>query len=265
MRSIRSLWIAVAPALASSAFAGPSPDQAWLMLREGNSRFVAGQTQHPNSTAARREETAIAQHPFAVVLSCADSRVPVERVFDRGIGDLFVVRVAGNVSATNETASIEYAVSHLETPLVVVMGHTGCGAVNAVVSGGEAHGSIPVLLRNIVPAVDWLRKNRPELAGDELLAAAVEANVWRSIDDLLTRSTEVRDRVRAGSVKVAGAVYDLDSGRVRWLGEHPYQERILTAADAAKSSRNCPDSAPPDGETPPTAAAAEDSATDPNH
>lgn len=265
MRSFRSLWIAVAPALASSAFAAPSPDQAWLMLREGNSRFVAGQTQHPNSTAARREETATVQRPFAAVLSCADSRVPVERVFDRGIGDLFVVRVAGNVSDTNETASIEYAVGHLDTPIVVVMGHTGCGAVNAVVSGAEVHGSIPVLLRNIVPAVDWLRKNRPELAGDELLAAAVEANVWRSIDDLLTRSAAVREKVRGGTVKVAGAVYDLDSGRVRWLGEHPYQDQLLTASDAGDHPRHRPDAAPPKGDEPQTATAAEDPATDPNH
>lgn len=206
----------------------PTPDQAWLMLREGNARFASGNVENPNSDAARRAEVAEGQHPFAVILSCSDSRVPTERLFDRGIGDLFVIRVAGNVSDTDEVGTIEYGAGHLNAPLVVVMGHTSCGAVKAVATGAEVHGSIPGLVDNIIPAVEWVRKNRPGLAGDELINASIEANVWRSIDDLFTESEEVRGLVQSNKLKVVGAVYDLASGKVRWLGEHPYQDRLLT-------------------------------------
>ncbi len=208
---------------------GPTPDQAWLMLREGNARYFNGKAEHPNADQSRRDEVAEGQNPFAVVLACADSRVPVERVFDRGIGDLFVVRVAGNVSDTDEVGTIEYGAGHLNSPLVVVMGHSACGAVKAVASGAEVHGSIPGLVDNIIPAVEWVRKNRPGLTGDELVSAAIEANVWQSIDDLFTKSEEVRGLVEANRLKVVGAVYDLASGRVRWLGEHPYQDQLLSA------------------------------------
>lgn len=208
----------------------PTPDQAWLMLREGNARFASGRTVSPNSDAARRAEVAESQSPFAVILSCADSRVPVERIFDRGIGDLFVVRVAGNVADTDEIGTIEYGAAHLHSPLIVVMGHTACGAVKAVASGAEVHGSIPGLIDNIIPAVQWVKKNRPELSGDELIAAAVEANVWQSMDDLISESEDVRRLILTNGTKVIGAVYELDSGRVRWLGEHPYQERLLSPA-----------------------------------
>lgn len=204
-----------------------SPDQAWNMLREGNMRFTRGVTEHPNSDSGRREEVAGSQNPFAVIHSCADSRVPVERIFDRGIGDLFVVRIAGNVSDTDEVGTIEYGVGHLHSPLVVVMGHSACGAVKAVVGGAEVHGSIPRLVDNVIPAVEWVKKNRPDLKGDDLINASIEANVWQSIDDLFTRSEEVRGLVEKNELKVVGAVYDLASGRVRWLGEHPYQDRLL--------------------------------------
>lgn len=209
---------------------GPTPDQAWLMLREGNARYVNSAPEAPNTSAARRAELASGQNPFAIILSCADSRVPVEYAFDRGIGDLFVIRVAGNVSDTDEIGTIEYGVGHLHAPLVVVMGHTSCGAVKAVASGAEVHGSIPGLVDNIIPAVEWVKKNRPELTGDALVSAAIEANVWRSIDDLISRSSEVRESVASGNAKVIGAVYDIETGRVRWLGEHPYQDSLLSDA-----------------------------------
>lgn len=212
------------------AASGPTPEQALGMLREGNGRFVAGTEQHLNSSAARRAEVAASQSPFAILLSCADSRVPVERVFDRGIGDLFVIRVAGNVSDTDEIGTIEYGVGHLHAPLVVVMGHTACGAVKAVASGAEVHGSIPGLVDNIIPAVEWVKKNRPELKGDDLINAAIEANVWQSIDDLISHSPEVREHLQQGKIDIVGAVYDLASGKVRFLGEHPYQEKLIASA-----------------------------------
>lgn len=228
-----------APAKAAPGHAntpgGPNADQALAMLREGNMRFLTGKVQRPNSDAARRAETATGQAPFAIVLSCADSRVPVELAFDRGIGDVFVIRVAGNVSDTDEIGTIEYGVGHLHAPLVVVMGHSACGAVQAVASGAEVHGSIPGLVDNIIPAVEWVKANRPELTGDALVAAAVEANVWQSIDDLLSESQEVRTAVESSGVKVVGAVYDIATGRVRFMGEHPYQSKIIQAARSMDS------------------------------
>jgi carbonic anhydrase len=239
-RTLDRLIAALAPLVvfasagADAPPAGPTPDQALALLRDGNGRYVAGTEQHLNSSAARRAEVASGQNPFAILLSCADSRVPVERVFDRGIGDLFVIRVAGNVSDTDEIGTIEYGVGHLHAPLVVVMGHSACGAVKAVASGAEVHGSIPGLVDNIIPAVEWVKKNRPELKGDELVTAAIEANVWQSVDDLIAHSQEIREHLSEGKIKVVGAVYDLASGKVRWLGEHPYQSKIIMSA--AKSA-----------------------------
>ncbi|MDX2114335.1 MAG: carbonic anhydrase [Planctomycetota bacterium] len=221
----------------------PDAQQALTWLREGNERFVRGEVKHVNADAERRAAVAAGQNPFVSVLSCADSRVPVERLFDRGIGDVFVVRVAGNVADTDEIGTLEYGVGHLHTPLVVVMGHTSCGAVKAVLSGAEVHGSIPGLVDNIIPAVEWIKKNRPELTGDALVNAAIEANVWQAMDDLITGSSELREHVRSGKTMVVGAVYDLSSGKVRWLGEHPYQDRLTEATERSEHGedvRNVP-------------------------
>lgn len=231
------LALAVSPAPAGQdkhapAPTGPTPDAAWLMLREGNARFASGRMENPNTDAARRQAVANGQNPFAIVLTCADSRVPAEILFDRGIGDIFTIRVAGNVSDTDEIGTIEYGAGHLHAPLAVVMGHSACGAVKAVASGAEVHGSIPGLVDNIIPAVEWVKKNRPGLTGDDLVTAAIEANVWQSIDDLFSKSEEVRRLVEANKLKVVGAVYDIASGKVRWLGEHPYQDRLLSAPTA---------------------------------
>src|SRR5688572_4328071 len=130
-----------------------SGEDALTALKDGNTRYIAGKPIHPNQDAARRTTVAKGQNPFATVLTCSDSRVPVELLFDQGLGDTFVVRVAGNVSDTDEVGSIEYGVGHLNTPLLVVMGHTSCGAVKAVLEGLQVHGSIPALVDNITPAI----------------------------------------------------------------------------------------------------------------
>jgi methyl-accepting chemotaxis protein len=215
----------------SALSAPPTPDAALQQLKEGNARFLAGAPLHPNQDAARRTDVVKGQSPFATVLTCSDSRVPVELLFDQGIGDTFVVRVAGNVSDTDEIGTIEYGVGHLHTPLLVVMGHTGCGAVKAVLEGAEVHGSIPALVDNIAPAVAQARAANPGAAFDALFAAAVKNNVWVSIDDLFKRSAEVRELVAAGKLQVVGAVYDLATGTVNWLGQHPEQARLLAYKD----------------------------------
>jgi carbonic anhydrase len=208
---------------------GPSPDEALARLKEGNARYRSDTQASPRRDGGRRSETALGQKPFAVVLSCSDSRVPPEIVFDQGLGDLFVVRVAGNVAGGDEIASIEYGTGHLGAPLIVVMGHSACGAVTAGVEGAQASGNLAGLLHPIIPAAERARKANPGASGAPLIAAAIEANVWVSIENLLGGSDELRALVSSGKVRVVGALYDLASGQVRILGPHPEQARLLAA------------------------------------
>lgn len=199
---------------------------ALTLLTEGNARFVAGTLKHPNCDAAQRSATALeGQEPIVTMLACSDSRVPVELIFDRGVGEIFTVRVAGNVADTDEIATVEYGVGHLGTPLLVVLGHTRCGAVTAVVKGAELHGLLPKLVDNIQPAVEQARKE----GGEEktVVANAIKANVWQSVADILRRSDIVRKAVADRNLSVVGALYDLETGVVEWLGEHPAQKTLL--------------------------------------
>jgi carbonic anhydrase len=218
------------PAAAAGAAPGISAEDAWRILQEGNARYVAGRPQHPHQGPERRAlTTAQGQHPLAAVLTCSDSRVPAEIIFDQGIGDLFVIRVAGNVAATDEIGSLEYAVDHLAAPLVVVLGHTQCGAVTAVLEDTKLPPNIAALVDPIKPAVDKARQDNPDAARDALLKAAITDNVWQAIEDMLKGSPIIRDKVRDGRVRVAGALYDLDSGQVQWLGPHPEQAKLVGA------------------------------------
>ncbi len=201
--------------------------EALATLRSGNERFAHHHARHPHLDSTRLRETAAGQHPVATVLACSDSRVPVEEIFDEGIGDVFVVRVAGNVCDTDETGSIEYGAVHLHTPLVIVLGHTSCGAVTAVATGEVVHGSIPALVDNIGPAVAEARRAHPELHGKDLVPEAIKANVFQSMADLLTHSAEIRELVARRELTVLGAVYHIDTGEVEWLGPHPRQRALL--------------------------------------
>jgi carbonic anhydrase len=206
----------------------PTPAAALERLRQGNERYVNDTPAHAHQYAKRRVETVEnGQHPFAVVLACSDSRVAPELIFDQGLGDLFVVRVAGNVIAGDECGSIEYGVEHLGTPLVVVMGHSQCGAVTAAVEHAHEHGSIPELLHHIEPAVHRAEQTCPGKSKAEITDAAIRANVFGSIEELLTHSELLRSAIRAEKVQVVGAVYDLKSGMVQWLGPHPRQAELV--------------------------------------
>jgi len=228
------LMLMATPALASdeSASAKPTPDQAIQQLTDGNARYVQERSSHPNPGAARRLQTATeGQHPFATILSCADSRVPLEVVFDQGLGDIFVVRVAGNVCGVDELGSIEYGVDHVGTPLMVVLGHTQCGAVMAAAMHAEVHGNIKALIEQIAPAVVKAQAAHADLHGKDLIPAATEANVWQSIEDLFAKSHTMRHCVHEGKAKVVGAIYDIKTGQVHWLGEHPRQGELLKEKD----------------------------------
>jgi carbonic anhydrase len=207
---------------------GVSPDAAQKMLQEGNGRFVSTGVKRPNQNAKQRVQTAEkGQKPFASVLSCADSRVPVEVIFDRGIGDIFVVRDAGNIATQTDIGSIEYAVDHLGTNLVVVLGHSKCGAVTAAVEGGEAPPNIKALVNFIAPAVTQAKSANPDKSGDALVSAAITANVWQAMTDMYKNSPMLRDKVKDGKIKLVGAVYDLKSGKVNWMGPHPQQGQLV--------------------------------------
>ncbi len=194
-----------------------SAELALRRLKEGNARFVSGHARFPTVQKEVLAELAKGQQPYATVLGCSDSRVPPELVFDAGFGELFVIRVAGNVLGPSIVGTLQYAGAQLHTPLFIVLGHEGCGAVEAAIASkfhGALHQSrIALLLENIVPALNNLDQALPPAA---LLDAAVEANVRWTVQEVL-ETPEGRARVAQGDVKVVGAVYELDTGRVRFL------------------------------------------------
>jgi len=203
----------------------PSPDKVVEMLKEGNQRFVEGKSIHPHADSARLAKAGTenqGDHAYATVLSCSDSRVPVELMFDAGIMDIFVVRVAGNVTNVDEIGSIEYGLAHVNTPVLVVLGHTQCGAVTAVTQAvqGKGHAlerNIPPLVRVIETAVRRAEADHPDSKESDLVNFAIEENIWQGIEDIFMKSPATRNLVKKGNVKVVGAIYDVASGKVTWL------------------------------------------------
>jgi len=192
-----------------------APPEAISRLKDGNGRYTSGNQQHPRQSSEERTQLEKSQHPFAIVLGCADSRVPPEIVFDQGLGDLFVVRVAGNVIDDHGLGSIEYAVDHLGVRLIVVLGHQRCGAVmaakEAIAAKTEAPAHIQSLVTAIQPAVEATIK------GD--LEATVEANVKNVVQALRSSTPILKAKVDAGELRVIGAYYSLDTGSVSFLDE----------------------------------------------
>ena len=191
-------------------------DQALARLIEGNERFVRGQARFPTVQKEVLASLARGQHPYATIVGCSDSRVPPELIFDAGFGELFIVRVAGNVISPEVMGTLQYAAVHLRTPLFVVLGHEGCGAVNAALAatrGAREPSRIALLLDNILPG---LRDLPAGLEADAEARAAVEANVRWSMQQVLD-TPEAKVREAEGVLKLVGAVYELDTGRVRFL------------------------------------------------
>jgi carbonic anhydrase len=192
-----------------------APTEAISKLKEGNGRYTSGNLQHPGQTAERRTELAKTQHPFAGIVSCSDSRVPPEIVFDQGLGDLFVVRVAGNVINDEGLGSVEYTVDHLGTRLILVLGHQSCGAVKAaretIAAKGKAPGHIESLVTAIKPAVEATAKDD--------LDATIKANVKNVVQALRSSTPILKAKVDSGEIKVIGGYYSLDTGAVTFLNE----------------------------------------------
>src|SRR6266496_3079952 len=192
-----------------------APAEAISKLKEGNRRYTSGNLQHPGQTTERRTELAKTQHPFAAIVSCSDSRVPPEIVFDQGLGDLFVVRVAGNVINDEGLGSIEYTVDHLGTRLILVLGHQSCGAVKAaretIAAKGKAPGHIESLVTAIKPAVEATAKDD--------LETTVKANVKNVVKALRSSTPILKAQVDSGEIQVIGGYYSLDRGAVTSLDE----------------------------------------------
>lgn len=186
-------------------------------MKQGNARFVSGQARFPTVQKEILADLAKGQHPYVTVLGCSDSRVPPELLFDAGFGELFVIRVAGNVLGPTIAGTLQYAGTHLHTPLFVVLGHEGCGAVEAAIAekfhGARHRSRISLLLSNIAPALDNVDTALPQAA---LLSAAVEANVRWTVQQV-RESPESKLRKAQGDVKLVGAVYNIATGLVRFL------------------------------------------------
>lgn len=206
-----------------SGFSSTAPADALQMLLAGNQRFVSGAPEHPNQDAARRAALTPVQNPFAVLFGCSDSRLAAEIIFDRGLGDLFVVRTAGHVMGSEVLGSIEYGLSVLDCPLVVVLGHDSCGAVGAAcaaLDGGQpATGYVRDIVERVTPSVLAARA-AGLTAPDDL----VEAHIRNTVDLLLERSRALSELVAAGRVAVVGLCYRLSDGTARLVAAHGLDE-----------------------------------------
>ncbi|MBL7846988.1 MAG: carbonic anhydrase [Cyclobacteriaceae bacterium] len=212
----KASWITTSLCLFSLVAAGQarvSPTDALARLKEGNQRFVSGKSDKPRQDLTRLKEVAASQAPFATIVGCSDSRVPNEIIFDQGLGDLFIVRTAGQVSTYASWGSIEFAEEVLGTKLIVVMGHTRCGAVNAAVNLPELPGHVITLINAIKPAVESARKK----GSTDLLNDAIRENIAMQVEQLKGLEPVLAKRVREGSIKIIGALYHLQSGEVEFL------------------------------------------------
>jgi len=217
MKKCWALLVLILTCSAAWAQQPTSADDALARLMAGNKRYVLHREQHPDASIARRKALEAGQHPFAVILGCADSRVPPELLFDQGLGDLFVIRVAGNIVDDAVLGSIEYAVEHLGTRLIVVLGHEKCGAVSAAVESGHAPGHIESLVAAIQPSVEASAKE----PGDKVHNCVI-ANVRRVALQVRHADPILKEAGEKLGVKVVAADYSLDSGKVSLLdAKHP--------------------------------------------
>jgi carbonic anhydrase len=199
------------PAEAAMVKATMSAARALQLLLDGNRRFTNGKMEHPNQSPDRRVEVAKGQHPFAAVLSCSDSRVPPEVIFDRGLGDLFVVRVAGNVATDLTIESLDYSVKHLGVRVVFILGHTQCGAVTAAVIGHTEEGDVGPMLKELQPVVAESKGQ----AGDPV-ENAIRDNVYYVMHKVAA-SPEFQPMIKDGELKIMGGIYDLATGKIEML------------------------------------------------
>jgi carbonic anhydrase len=191
------------------------PDKSLKLLKAGNERFQKNQLMQVNLSSTKREELVKGQSPIAVIITCSDSRVPPEFIFNQGLGDLFVIRVAGNVMDKIELGSVEYAVKYLKTPLIVVMGHDHCGAVEAAIENEkEQPGNIGAITDKIEPSVKKVKAKN--LQGEKLIEEVTNENIYNSSREL-KESRIIKEELQKGNIKIVEAKYMLKSGVVQWF------------------------------------------------
>ncbi|MCB1059412.1 MAG: carbonic anhydrase [Calditrichaeota bacterium] len=211
------LLVFSAAALAGDHAQTCTVDEALSNLRKGNERFVKGKPNVWDSGSAKREHLTAGQTPYACVITCSDSRVPPEQIFDAGLGELFVIRVAGNVASKEVVASADYAVGHLHCPVVIVMGHTNCGAVGAALSDSDFPEPLNTLIEEIRPSVEACESKG--YGSENLYAGAIKENARNSAAALLSGSLSIEQAVADGECVVLSAVYDLATGAVQWQSQ----------------------------------------------
>ena len=197
----------------ASEVQGIPADEALAKLKAGNERFISLKVKHPDENKKRREEMRKGQHPFVVILSCSDSRVPLELIFDQGLGDIFEIRNAGNVLNDHVIGSIEYAVMHCGVKLIVIMGHQDCGAIAATLSGKSETKYIKALEDSIQPAIEKCKKDNLEINSDNV----VKEHVQQDIEELLTEDSELVKYMKEHDVKIVPAYYSIETGKVEFL------------------------------------------------
>lgn len=214
-----TLATTVGLACASSGGAGIGGEEALQKLLDGNQRYVASQMAACTSCdASAREKLAKTQHPYAIILSCSDSRVPPELIFDKTLGEIFVIRVAGNVADPIVLGSVEYATEHLGSPLVMVLGHERCGAVTATVhSKGKHEGNVGAILKAIAPAAKQAKAVSKGKSAEEVVECAVAINAKAVAASLTKKSKVLAAQLKEGKIKIVAASYDLDDGKVTLL------------------------------------------------
>ncbi len=232
----------------------PTPQEALELMKAGNKRFSHEQSIHPHLSLKDLQKAARADqgdYAYATVVACSDSRVPVEAIFDAGVMDLFIVRIAGNVCGTDECGSIEYGVSHVRTPLLVILGHTNCGAVTAAANTyfGKEHNierNIPPLLKHIMPAVirsakrhkfkERAAKGLCPVIKEAIIETAIEENIRQSFYELFLASPTACNLVKNGQLLALGALFDIGTGQVHWYPE----EFVLETLEEAEMSPDHP-------------------------
>jgi len=214
MKRFKILWaLFVVVFFSGLVFASGAGDQALQKLMDGNKRYVAGNLMKKDLGETKRKELTKGQKPFAIVITCSDSRVPPELLFDQGLGDIFVIRVAGNVVDPIALGSIEYGAEHLNAPLLFILGHSKCGAVTATLEAkGKPEGNIGEIVKKIMPAAEKAKKKGG--TEDEILETAIKENVKNVYNDVMRKSKIIPELLHEGKLKIVAGEYDITTGKV---------------------------------------------------